>query len=89
MVSGINCIDVSASLLTSRFSDVEPVPTAVKVMLANTISPLTPSVFHAIMLVIPAELFLLCVMTVESELLATPVTCTMAGLYVMFILPVP
>ena len=77
---GLPSDDLLYSEITSIFSGLEPVPTAVNSTFAKTISPLAPPKFDADIAVNPATLLLLNAATVEFELLVTSVTCTTEGL---------
>ena len=74
---------------TSRFSGVEPVPTAVNSTFANVISPFASYVFDAEILTKPIVLLGVYAATCESGPLVTSVTCTTDGSYSMFIVPLP
>ena len=76
---------------TVRLSGVEfPVlATASNITFAKTISPLTPLRFHADIMASPMVLLMFSALIFESELPVTSVTCTTAGSYSIFIVPVP
>ena len=75
-VAEIALSGLSYNEITSIFSGLAPVPTAVNSTFAKTMSPLAPTAFDADILVNPAVLLLLNAATVEFELLVTSVTCT-------------
>ena len=70
---------LSYNEITSIFSGLAPVPTAVNSTFAKIISPFAPTTFDADILVNPAVLLLLNAATVELELLVTSMTCTTDG----------
>ena len=75
-VAEIALSGLSYNEITSIFSGLAPVPTAINSTFAKTMSPLAPTAFDADILVNPAVLLLLNAATVEFELLVTSVTCT-------------
>ena len=78
-VAEIALYDLLYNVITSRFSGLEPVPTAVNSTFTKMMSPFTPSKFDADIVVNPAVLLLLNAPTIEFELLVTSVTCTTDG----------
>ncbi len=70
---------LSYNVITSIFSGLEPVPTAVNSTFAKMRSPLAPPKFDADIAVNPAVLSLLNAAITESELSVTSVTCTTDG----------
>ena len=59
-VAGILLYEMSPNSATSRFTGVEPIPTALNVTLAKMISPLTPCEFDADISTSPIALFTSC-----------------------------